>query len=148
MTITVPDIMREINHAFPKACWQGAFILTGGRLNLDELLPGDWIAVSGSRHADGIRQLDAEGHLPGAADETFFGAVWLLSPSADFLRLCGEISAWAEAKSAGPDIRRESFGAYSVEYPTNALGLTPDWRSAFAAQLRPYRRMWTEVPLC
>lgn len=147
MTITVPDVMREVSNAFPKARWEGAFTLTGGRLNLDALLPGDWIAVEGSLRFDGIHQLDAEGRLPGAADEGFTGAVWLLSPPADFLRLCGEIAAWAET-AAQPGVKRESFGAYAVEYPTNALGLTPDWRGAFAAQLRPWRRMAEEVPLC
>ena len=143
MTVKVSDVMREINHAFPKARWHGSFTLSDGKLAIDELLPGDWIAVHGSDHMDGVHHLDEAGRIPDARDERFTGAVWLLAPSADFLRLCEEIGAWAEAQRGA--VRSERFGAYSVEYQT---GQAEDWRSAFAAQLRPYRRMWTEVPLC
>ena len=68
------------------------------------------------------------------------GCICLLSPPPSFLRLCGEIAAWAR-EHADPSLRSERFGEYSRTLEHR------DWTQAFAAALAPFYRMYTEVNL-
>ncbi len=147
MTISVPDLMRETRNYFPAAALDASWTLQGGALSPAESLhPGDWVAVTGSLHNGGVYRLGPGCTIPGAADETWAGRVWLLAPTADFLALAEEISAWAARQGDGL-AARESFGAYSRELATDAAGQPITWQARFARQLLPYRRMYTEVKL-
>ena len=142
--MTAADVMREVRNTFPACSYEGVWTLDGGRVRPEPepaLLPGDWIALSGSLLNDGIWQLDAEGRLPGARDETFRGEVWLLRPPAEFLELCAEIADWA-ARNAPEPVTAERFGDYSQTRATDRWGLPVDWRDVFRARLLPWRRMF------
>ena len=147
--MTVQDVMRQVRDCFPVACRSGRFALSGGRLSPpDGLSPGDWIALRGSAHSDGVYQLGEDGLLPLADEAPFQGEVWLLRPPPDFLQLCGDICRYAEAQ--GDDgLKSERFGAYSFERAVDASGLPADWRSVFRARLQPWQRMfWREDVSC
>ena len=136
--------MREVRACFPAAVIEGEFSLDGGVLSPNELLlSGDWIAIQGSLGSDGVYCLGPGCTVDGARDETFYGAVWLLKPPADFLRLCAEIAAWA-AEHPASALRAERFGDYSCEAAVDEHGLPVGWRQVFAAKLAPWRRMFTE----
>ena len=139
------DIMREVRNCFPAERYEGEVSIRAGRLS-PALFEGlDWVAIRGSRRADGIRQLSALGTLDGVEDETFCGVITALRPPADFLRLCGEISAW-EAEHPMDGLKRERFAGYERELATPG-GLPPDWRRVFAPQLSFYRRMHPQEEL-
>lgn len=140
MTITIPDIMREIRNGFPVAVMEGPWRIDGGVLSpITGLEDCRWIALEGSLQ-DGVHPLGEGGAIPCAWDESWTGRVWLLNPPPDFLHLCDEIIAWAE-KKADPGVRSESFGAYSRTLASSA------WQDVFASALRPYRQMFSEVKL-
>lgn len=141
----VSDVMRELRNFFPKYKIEGRWAASGGSLTgCDMLLTGDWIAVCGSLRNDGVYQVAEDGSVPGLRDETWEGTVWLLSPPADFLAVCGEIEVWCE-KHPEDDVKSERLGEYSVARAVNAQGVPLGWQHVFAARLRPWRRMWTEV---
>lgn len=147
MTITVSDLMRETRNFFPAAWLDAAWTLHSGVLSPDGgLRPGDWIALTGSLHSDGVYQLDQHGRLPTAHDESWQGRVWLLRPTADFLALSEQIAVWAAAQGNASAVK-ESFGAYSRELATGSTGRPITWQEHFARQLLPFRRMYTEVAL-
>ncbi|MDO5143620.1 MAG: hypothetical protein Q4E72_03275 [bacterium] len=147
MQISVGDVMREVRNYFPHQRLDGTFEIIRGCLTPQEhLLPGDWVAIGGSRRNDGVYCLADGCMLPDARDERFEGTVWLLAPPPAFLSLCGEIAAWAATQGAC-HARRESFGAYSAEALTDAYGVPMTWQAVFASQLVPYRRMFTGVKL-
>lgn len=147
MTISVPDLMRETRNFFPAAAMDGPWTLQGGALTpADDFHTGDWVAVTGSLYNNGIFQLGEGCVIPGAADETWHGRVWLLAPPADFLALAREVGLWARQQGS-PAAVKESFGAYSRELATDSQGRPITWQAYFAPRLLPWRKMYTEVKL-
>lgn len=147
MKVTVQDVMAETRNYFQHQAMDGEWTLTGGVLTPGELLlPGDWVALCGCRLSSGVWQLNEDGEIPDARDETWTGRVWLLAPPEDFLRLCGEIADWC---GQHPDaaLRRESFGSYSMERAVGDSGLPMRWQDVFRAELIPYRRVYPGVRL-
>ena len=139
MNVTIPDVMRHVRNHFVTARLSGSWETVNGRIIPGErLAPGAWIAIQSGPYR-GIHQLDEFGALPGAEDAGWVGAIFLLDPPADFLRLCGEIADWTARHE--PGLQSERFGEYS-----RTLAHT-DWRRAFSPALAPYMRMYTEVTL-
>ena len=144
MTVTIPDIMREIRNCFPVAALDGPWEISGGVLSPADRLPDSgWIALEGFGELDGVHLLEAGRTLSGAPDGRWTGRVWLLSPPEDFLKLCRQIADWAQ-KQPDPSVQSESFGAYSRTSLT-VSGRPLGWQDVFATALRPYRRMFQEV---
>lgn len=147
MTVKVSDVMRHVRNHFVQSAVTGDWAQQGGVLTpADSLAPGMWIAVTGqlpgcagtSSAPCGVYQLDENGGVPDLDDATWTGTVYLLSPPADFLRLCGDIACWAEA-NPDPAVTAEKLGEYTVS--RRAVS----WQEAFAPALAPYRRMFPEV---
>ena len=93
MTVTVQDVMRQMRNYFIASTLTGTFTVADGIIDLDPpLAPGAWVAIEGSGSLDGVHQLDENGKLPDAADGSWRGLLHLLSPTADFLRLCTAVS--------------------------------------------------------
>ena len=129
MTVTVQDVMRQMRNYFIASTLTGTFTVADGIIDLDPpLAPGAWVAIEGSGSLDGVHQLDENGKLPDAADGSWRGLLHLLSPTADFLRLCRDIRDWAD-----------KFGSYSRSQSSSA------WEKVFERRLRPYLRMFPEV---
>ena len=136
--IHVGDVMRACRNYFQTDAIHAAWTITDGILSPScGAKAGEWIAVSGSRLNDGVYQLDADGAIPGAADECFSGMVYRLRPPRAFLSLCEEIAAY-DASHPASAVTGEKFGAYSVS-------LSGGWETAFQARLSPWRRMFAEV---
>lgn len=146
MTVTIPQIMRDIRNGFPAWMREGTWQIQSGTLTPSDALPDEgWVVLEGTACQDGIHQVSKGGVVEGAADERWTGRVWLLAPPEDFLALCRQIADWAaQAPEAG--VLRESFGAYSRTAVTTG-GRPVTWQEAFAQALRPYRRMFSEVKL-
>ncbi|MGN1019812.1 MAG: hypothetical protein ACI4O7_05520 [Aristaeellaceae bacterium] len=146
MTVTIPDIMREIRNCFPAAVLDGPWTISGGVLSPAGGLPDSgWIALEGFDGLNGVHHLEEGRTLPGAPDGSWTGRVWLLAPPEDFLRLCRQIADWAQ-RQLDPSVLSESFGAYSRTSLT-VSGRPLGWQEIFADALRPYRRMFTEVSI-
>ena len=116
--------------------------------------PTDYIRIVGSRLNDGVHKVSDLVKKP-LKDESFHGAIWIMSPPADFLALVAEIEAW-QAKYGGAGsanmspYQSESFGGYS--YSKSAGGgatagagasTEPTWESTYASRLKLYRRIRT-----
>ena len=147
MTISVPDLMRETRNYFPAAAMDGTWTLHNGVLSpAADFHTGDWVAVTGSVYNNGVFQLGEGCTIPGAADETWQGRVWLLAPPAGFLALARDVAKWAKHQGENQPVK-ESFGAYSRELATDSHGRPITWQAYFALRLLPWRRMYTEVKL-
>lgn len=139
MTVEVSDVMRHVRNHFIRDIRTGSWQHTGGALTPGApFAPGMWIAVTGRNAPAGVYRLDDRGGIPSQGDAAWEGAIYRLAPPADFLRLCGEIAAWAAA-NPDPAVSAEKLGEYSVTRKAVS------WQEAFAPALAPYRRMFTEV---
>lgn len=143
MAVNVAAVMRQINNYFEVGHMDGTIVISG-----NAILPvprAEWCFVKGSMTHDGVWQVsdgvltDVTAYHP---DEEFDGRIWLLSPPADFLALCSEISAFDDKNPTGAYLQ-ESFGGYSYIRSQNIAGRS--WRDVFKERLAPYRRMFTEV---
>ena len=138
MTVTIPDVMRHVRNHFPTGRIQERWQLSNGHLSPARFLPGEWIAISGPDGPRGVYQLDEHGCIPGVPDAQWEGAILLLAPPEDFLRLCGEIARWVQ-RHPDPAATSERFGEYSRSSSGDA------WTKVFANALAPYRHMYAEV---
>lgn len=105
--------------------------------------PTDYIRIVGSRLNDGVHQISKMS----LKDESFHGAIWIMSPTEDFLALAEEIAAW-QAKNGSVDsvnmspFTSESFGGYSYSKGSGTGSSSiPTWQSQFANKLKAYRRI-------
>lgn len=117
---------------------RGTFTVKGGTLGAEFLKPGQYFRIVGSDFNDGVYRYPAAD----LTDEVFAGAVWVMSPSPDFITLTDEIKAFCESDAGKPAAySSETFGGYSYTRQTGKNGGLLTWQEAFAQKLRPYRRM-------
>lgn len=128
----------------------GDFEISNGQISPVVDFSTDYIRIIGSRLNDGVHKVsDLMAHP--LHDETFHGAVWVMSPTADFLALVAEIEAW-QAKNGGVNsnamspYQSESFGGYSYSKASGGssdggASSVPTWQSTYASRLKHYRRI-------
>lgn len=145
------EVCAEIKNYFT---WEGDkhfgdFAIVGGQITPSIDLPTDYIRIVGSHLNDGVHKVsDAD-----LVDEgTFHGAVWIMSPPADFLALVSEIESWQEMNgkadsTAMSPFQSESFGGYSYSKASGSGNAesggasVPTWAGAYANRLKLYRRI-------
>lgn len=127
----------------------GDFVIESGTISPALDIPTDYIRIVGSRLNDGVHKRGENGFQ--LVDEAFHGAIWIMSPPADFLALAAEIEAWQD-KNGGIDsaamspFNSESFGGYSYSKSGGSAAggsssAGASWQSAFATRLKIYRRI-------
>lgn len=126
----------------------GDFAIIDGAITPPLDFPTDYIRIVGSRLNDGVHRVSDDDLVN---EGTFHGAVWVMSPPADFLALASEIEAW-QAKNGGVNspamspFNSESFGGYSYTKSSGSSGtgsssVGASWQDAFASRLNMYRRI-------
>ncbi len=128
----------------------GDFAIVNGVITPSFDIPTDYIRIVGSHLNDGVHKRGENGFE--LIDEAeFHGAVWVMSPPADFLELVAKMEAW-EAKYCGIDsqamspFNSESFGGYSYSKSGGGSGSgsssgAADAIELFSRQLNQYRRI-------
>lgn len=126
----------------------GDWMISSGIILPAITLSTDYIRIVGSRLNDGVHVRGKDGFS--LKDESFHGAIWIMSPPADFIALADEIAAWQEKNGDldGPAMSpftSESFGGYSYSKSggsgDGSISTGADWASAFASRLNIYRRV-------
>ena len=127
----------------------GDWTISSGILAPSLDFPTGYVRIIGSRLNDGVHKVSDWVKKP-LQDEEFHGAIWIMSPPADFLALVAEIEAW-QAKYGGVSsenmspYQSESFGGYSYSKAsggsTGGSSLVPTWQSIYASRLNRYRRI-------
>ena len=110
----------------------------------------DYFRIVGSRLNDGVHKVSDLAQNP-LKDESFHGAIWIMSPPNDFIALCGEIEAWQEMNGMAGSVnmspfQSESFGGYSYSKSSgnSASGKStgaPTWQDMYAKRLNLYRKV-------
>lgn len=111
-------------------------------------IPTDYIRIVGSRKNDGVHEVSSMQ----LQDETFHGAIWIMSPPKDFLTLVSEIESWQASNGTADSVamspfNSETLGAYSYSKSGiargNNQGATPNvtWKDVYATRLNRFRRV-------
>ena len=121
------------------------YAISDGQISPIVEFPTDYIRIVGSRLNDGVHQVSKMS----LKDEEFHGAIWVMSPTDDFLQLVSEIESWQE-KNGGSDsanmspFQSESFGGYSYSKASggssSGASTVPTWQTTYASRLKRYRR--------
>lgn len=142
MGVTIATIMRHLRNFFDKGSKSGTITIKGGVVT--PAVPTPYVCIYGSDHHDGVRRVSLGCIEYPGQDETFTGTLWFLNPPDDFLALVDQIAAYEEQNAPSP-LLSESLGEYSYTRAQGQTGGFLSWQEAFAKQLEPYRRMFTEV---
>ena len=128
----------------------GDYVISDGQISPVIDFPTDYIRIVGSRLNDGVHKKNKNGVFE-LQDESFHGAVWIMSPTNDFLSLVGEIESWQEMNGAATSanmspFQSESFGGYSYSKASGGsssggASSVPTWQSQYASRLKLYRRI-------
>lgn len=140
---TAPDIMNDIcaylHNYFIADVRTGTFsVVNGVIVGLENIVkPDQYFYLSGTMLSDGIYKRTEKMKF---RDETFTGEIMALAIPAPLRAIADEISKWREENETG-GYASESFGGYSYQMPTGEDGQPITWREAFAARLRPWRKL-------
>lgn len=130
----------------------GDFAIVNGQITPSLDFPTDYIRIVGSRLNDGVHKISDFAEHP-LQDESFHGAVWIMSPPAHFIALAEEIQSWQDAYGKSDSVamgpyQSESFGGYSYSKSSggNSNGSggdsnVPTWQSQYASRLKIYRKI-------
>lgn len=144
----IGDICAEIKNYFTYSEDRhiGDFTIENGVLAPSLDFPTDYIRIVGSRLNDGVHKKNANGIFV-LKDESFHGAVWIMSVPQDFENLVAEIEAWQDkyGEAIKSPYQSESFGGYSYSKAngnsSSGGSQSPSWTSQFSGSLKRYRRI-------
>ena len=138
------QVMLYIHNFFEKEKHHGKFTISGGQLQCDFLLDGQYFRIVGSALNDGVYRYPSDP----LADEEFDGEVWALSVPKSLLSLVAEIEDWNGKYASMMDspLQSESFGGYSYSKASlsgsNAkYGEPYGWQAKFASRLNHWRKI-------
>ena len=144
------EVCAEIKNYFTYAGDKhfGDFAIVDGHITPSFDFPTDYIRIVGSHLNDGVHKLSDNDLVD---EDTFHGAIWIMSPPAAFLALVGEIETWQEMhgkadSAAMSPYQSESFGGYSYSKASggsseSGASSVPTWKSVYASRLKMYRRI-------
>lgn len=116
----------------------GEFTISGGSLDVDGMLDGQYFRIVGSVLNDGLHKWPADD----LHDEVFVGEIWSLAIPDAVIRLTGEMGEWVKEHPVGAGYTSESFGGYSYSLPTNSqTGQAANVYDVFRSQLNQYRKL-------
>ena len=146
-------VMQYLHNYFYRFKEKGTFNISFNTITINnealkgKYVDGQYIRIIGSLANDGVYKVVSCGEedIPGItvegclSDEEFTGYICSLGVPKAFVGLCNEIQTYNEENKAGVMVS-ESFGGYSYTKAT-VNGQLATWKDAFAANLKPYRRM-------
>ncbi len=155
--MTIDDLCQELNNWFDenaldgtKKRYFGSFTISEEALDLSGfgIQDGQYYRIIGSVFNDGVHKYGDKGDT--LTDETFEGAVWLMSIPAAVTSLLAEIEAWNEKyggvdSAAASPFQSESFGGYSYSKSSGSSvsgsADTGSWQAQFASRLNRWRKI-------
>lgn len=148
--ITLTNLCREVNNWFVVSQYRGQFTISGGVIDLSDMVidgsiqDGQYFLIQGSVFNDGVYQHPASG----LDDEKFNGTVSAMAVPKDFLTLLTDINTWDNTYSEklNKPYQSESFGGYSYSLKgsfggsVDGNGKEP-WVAQFSSRLAKWRKL-------
>ena len=133
--------------------YSGKVVIQGGNIITpslsDKIQDGQYYTLAGSVFNDGVYKFVASLSSQSLKDETFSGTIRLMAIPQEVLDIVTDIDSWQAQYEAvdSPNMSpytSESFGGYSyskgMSTAANA-GSSISWQDAFAARLKPWRKL-------
>ena len=142
------DMLEQVldhihNYFYTGKVIRGTITISGGALELPDLLPGQYFHLTGSVFNDGIHQYPAYD----LKDETFNGEIHPMAVPQTMLNIVSEIQEWVDKFGDvmnSPYQSEEVVGVYSYQRATtnrqNGESVS-DWQNIFAKRLHAWRKV-------
>ena len=146
------DLCVELNNYFETSRAFGKFTISGGSINLSDLVTsgalqsGQYFRIAGSVFNDGVYKYPCTG----LTDEVFDGAIWPMAVPSAAMGLLSDINTWLASieddKQVNSPYQSESFGGYSYTKSNNGggSGASADlgtWQNQFRSRLNKWRKI-------
>ena len=133
------ELCAEVRNYFETDKRFGDFTITGGTFAPSDFIKnGQYFRIIGSTFNDGVYQYPTTE----LKDESFNGAVWVMSVPPDFIALSTEIEEYNNSDVGKPyPYISESFGGYAYEKATDSNGAPISWQKYFAKSLNHWRKI-------
>lgn len=142
------ELCQELRNWFDLDRKYGTFTISGGVLQADFLLAGQYYRIKGSIFNNGVHKYGEET----LDDEVFTGEVWAMGIPKAVIALAAQITAWREKyenvnSQAMSPFQAESFGGYSYEKNStssargSATSTPTGWKAIFASELNRWRKI-------
>lgn len=144
------ELCQEIHNWFDLDRKYGKYTITGGVLDVDFLLNGQYYRIKGSVFNDGVHKYGDNKDV--LDNEVFTGEVWALGIPKAVVQLAADIAEWkakyeVATSQAMTPFQSESFGGYSYNKASTASSAgsaasTPTgWKAVYASALNRWRKI-------
>lgn len=157
MEKTLSRLCKYLKNYFNRGqyMYNGTIVIQDGDIQntkfSDYIMDGQYYAIFGSVFNDGVHKYEASLSSQGLIDETVYGGTLeLMAIPQEVIELAGNIEAWitqycgADSANMSP-FSSESFGGYSYSKGAGSASsggsTSVSWQDAFAADLRPWRKI-------
>ena len=133
-------LCKELKNWFDYNRIFDTFTIEGGVLEIPTAQSGQYFRIVGSVFNDGVYKYP----VTGLKNETFDGAIWLMSVPKEVEDKVQEITAWetANAETINSPFQSESFGGYSYNKGNGSNGLSSaTWQVQYASWLNKWRKI-------
>jgi hypothetical protein len=134
------ELCQELKNWFECKKMFGTFTIEDGQIVVPNgsLQNGQFFRIVGSTFNDGVHQYPVEDLI----NETFTGAIWLMTVPPAVVALSERITEWTETYggSVSSPYSSESFGGYSYTKASSGQG-NATWKSTFADELNRWRKI-------
>lgn len=119
----------------------GEYTIANNSIDVDFIAENQYFRIVGSKFNDGVYKLDNKLTL---VDETFQGAIWVMSVPPAFLAAVQEAETYLTAHPLGIEFQSESFGGYSYTRASGGNSMSSGFwylPAVTAQKLNRYRRL-------
>lgn len=127
--MTIDNFCAEVKNYFDVDRRFGRYTISGGKIQIPDMLPGQYFRICDSVFNDGVYKYPAEN----LTDEVFDGAIWYMAVPPDVVSLIDDMTTW-ETKNAdaiNSPYQSESFGGYSCSLRTGGTSSGSGGYTAF-----------------
>ena len=127
-----------------KHIFHGTYTIRDKTISAEFVQNNQYFRISGSVFNDGVYCNTPE-DLERLRDETFTGAIWVMSVPAGFIELCDDAERFkskiTEISAIFEGYTSESWGGYTYTLPTSAPAFIQDWQYRIKQGMNAYRRL-------
>ena len=142
------QILDYIHNYFVHDVYTGEFTISGGVLQGDYIIDGQYYKINGSIFNNGLHLKGTGQGAEVLTDETFEGEVWGLAVPPAVISLASDVASWMDTYGAvvNTPYQSESFGGYSYSKASGSGSSgnkpsTASWQDVFATRLNAYRKI-------
>lgn len=139
--MTISNFCSEVRNYFDVDRRFGKYTISGGKIQIPDMLQGQYFRICDSVFNDGVYKYPAEN----LTDEVFEGAIWYMAVPPAVVSLIDDMTAWEtkNIEAINSPYQSESFGGYSRSLKTGGKNTGGGYTAfdQFASRVNRWRKV-------